>query len=51
MVKRYFECDNCESKGKIILKGEDHSTSDIVYCPVCGSDIYEDDDEDEDEED
>jgi len=48
MTKRYFECDSCDSRGKIILKGDDYSASDIVCCPVCGADIYEDDEEDED---
>lgn len=43
---KYFECENCDTEGKIIIKTVDLSVEDIVYCPVCGADIY---DEDEDE--
>jgi NAD-dependent SIR2 family protein deacetylase len=45
MAIKYFECEHCDSHGKITVKDEDISTSDIVYCPVCGGDIYEDDDD------
>jgi len=50
MTTKYFECESCEARGKIILKGDDHSTSDIVYCPVCSADIYEEDEDDFQEE-
>lgn len=42
---RLFECTNCGAFGKISLKGEDHTSEDVVFCPVCGADI-----EDESEE-
>ena len=44
---RLFECSNCGAFGKIVLKSEDHTAEDIVYCPACGADI---DDEVTDEE-
>ena len=49
MTTKYFECESCEARGKIILKGDDYSTPDIVYCPVCSADIYEEEELDEDE--
>lgn len=49
MATRLFECSECGAFGKITLKSTDHEKSDIVYCPVCSADIYEDE-EDYDEE-
>ena len=49
MATRFFECTECDARGKIILKGDDHQLSDIVYCPVCSADIYEDEELDEEE--
>ena len=49
MTTRFFECTECQARGKIILKGDDHSLEDIVYCPVCSADIYEEEDLDEEE--
>lgn len=46
---KQFECDHCGANGKIVLKGEDYSYKDIVCCPVCGGDIFEEEDELEDE--
>jgi hypothetical protein len=40
-----FECQNCDTVGKIIVKSEDISVSEIVYCPVCAADIYTDEDD------
>jgi transcription elongation factor Elf1 len=48
-VLKHFECDHCGSDGKITIKGDEIVLSDIVYCPVCGGDIYEDEDFNEDE--
>ena len=50
MAIKYFECEHCDSHGKITVKG-DWRVEDIVYCPVCGGDIYEEDDYEEKEED
>lgn len=47
MAKKYFECNNCESIGNISVKTNDVTVEDIVYCPVCGSDIFDEDDLDE----
>lgn len=49
MATKYFECNECGARGKIVLKG-DHTTEDCVYCPVCSADIYEEEDYEEDEE-
>lgn len=44
MVVKQFQCDHCETEGKISIRGSDIQFEDIVYCPVCGSDIYEEED-------
>lgn len=49
MVVKQFECEHCGAEGKISIKGDDIQYEDIVCCPVCGSDIYEEDDYVEDE--
>lgn len=46
MSTKYFECEQCGARGKIVLKS-DHETEECVYCPVCSADIYEEDEEDE----
>ena len=50
MVVKQFQCEHCGAEGKISLKGTDIQFEDIVYCPVCSSDIYEEEDEFEDDE-
>ena len=50
MPTKYFECAECSAEGKIIIKGTDTQLEDIVFCPVCSADIYEEDDYDEDED-
>lgn len=40
-VLKHFECAQCDSEGKITVKGDDITVADIVYCPVCGADIYD----------
>jgi DNA-directed RNA polymerase subunit RPC12/RpoP len=47
MVVKQFECDNCGTEGKISIKGSDIQFEDVVCCPVCGSDIFEEADFDE----
>ena len=49
MITKYFECESCEARGKIVLKNDDIQIADIVYCPVCSADIYEEEELDEDE--
>ena len=49
MATKFFECDECGARGKIILKS-DHESEECVYCPVCSADIYEPEDDVEDEE-
>lgn len=50
MVVKQFECEHCGAEGKITIKGSDILFEDIVCCPVCGSDIYEDEEDFVDEE-
>jgi excinuclease UvrABC ATPase subunit len=45
MAVRHFVCEHCESHGKILVKTNDVTPEDIVYCPVCGGDIFEDDED------
>jgi predicted nucleic acid-binding Zn-ribbon protein len=46
MATKYFECSSCQSHGKITVKSDnDLSTEDIVYCPVCSADIYEEEED------
>ena len=49
MTTKHFECESCGTEGKISTKGTDVQLEDIVYCPVCSADIYEDEEFDEDE--
>lgn len=49
MAIRYFECAECGAEGKINIKGSDIPVQDIVYCPVCSADIYEEEEFDEEE--
>ena len=40
-ITRHFECTECNTLGKITIKGDDNTAEDIVYCPICSADIYE----------
>ena len=46
---KHYDCENCGSSGKIVVKGGDYKYEDIVFCPVCGHDIYDEELEDDDE--
>lgn len=50
MVIKQFNCDHCGTEGKISIRGTDIQFEDIVYCPVCSSDIYEEEDFEDTEE-
>lgn len=50
MSAKYFDCTQCGARGKITLKGDDYTTEDCVYCPVCSADIYEQEEEEVDGE-
>lgn len=43
MATKFFECGTCDAMGKVIMK-DDTRLEDIVCCPVCGADIYEEED-------
>ena len=47
MATKYFECTSCGSRGKITAKNDEGGigSEDIVYCPICSADIYEEEDE------
>jgi alkyl hydroperoxide reductase subunit AhpF len=52
MAVKHFDCDSCGAHGKITFKEEsDYRTSDVAYCPFCGGDIYEEENDYDDEED
>jgi hypothetical protein len=44
MTIKHFECEECGAEGKINIKGSDVQFEDIVYCPVCSADIFEEED-------
>jgi transcription elongation factor Elf1 len=48
-VKKAFECENCGAVGIITVKGDEFGYNDVVYCPLCSSDIYEEEDYIEDD--
>lgn len=50
MTTKLFECESCGSEGKIVIKGTDIQLEDIVYCPVCSADIYEEEEFNEDDQ-
>jgi hypothetical protein len=48
MATKHFDCDICGAHGKIIYKdGTEFTNSDVAFCPMCGGDIYEEDDYEE----
>jgi hypothetical protein len=50
MSTKHFECKECQTIGKITIKGDDYKLEDIVYCPICSADIYEEERDDDEEE-
>ena len=50
MAVKYFDCDACGAHGKISFKENDLKTTDVVYCPFCGGDIYEEEEFEEDDD-
>jgi alkyl hydroperoxide reductase subunit AhpF len=49
MSTKHFDCDTCGAHGKVVFKEADYTTSDVVYCPFCGGDIYEEEEIDDEE--
>lgn len=47
MITIKFNCDSCETKGKITIEEQDDTLNeaDIAYCPICAHDITDNDDE------
>lgn len=50
MAVKHFDCENCGAHGKVSFKEGEYTTSDVVFCPFCGADIYEEEDFDEDDD-
>jgi len=50
MASKLFNCEQCNAFGKITLRSEEYDETDVVCCPICGSDISEVDDDYEEEE-
>jgi predicted nucleic acid-binding Zn-ribbon protein len=50
MALKHFDCESCGAHGSIKFKEGDYTKNDIVYCPFCGSDIYEEEELIDDEE-
>ena len=44
-VVKQFECVQCGAVGKITIRSSDLQFEDLVYCPVCSGDIFEEDDD------
>ena len=44
-VSKTFVCDHCNIEGKIVIRTEDIGLHDITYCPICGADIQEEDED------
>ena len=45
MSTKHFDCDNCGSHGKIVYKQDEYAPNEVAFCPFCGGDIYEQEDE------
>lgn len=51
MATRKIECDSCDFIGTLRYNEDEFLKNDISFCPVCGSDITEDEEYDtEDDE-
>ena len=49
MARKFFDCEECGTHGKIVFKEKNElSSKDIAFCPACGADINEEYDDDED---
>jgi rRNA maturation endonuclease Nob1 len=45
MATKHFDCDICGAHGKIIFKDNtEFNSSDVAFCPMCGGDIFEEED-------
>ena len=49
-IAKTFNCDECGAEGKITIKGEEFSLSDVVYCPVCSGNIHDEELDNDDED-
>lgn len=49
-MKKYFDCEQCGNHGSISYKEQEMRFSmDPAFCPFCGADIFEPDEEDDDD--
>lgn len=49
MTKQIFDCDSCETQGIITIRTDGVEKNDIIYCPICASPIFRDEDDMDDE--
>jgi transcription elongation factor Elf1 len=42
-TSKTFQCPSCDTEGKIVIRSDDIGLEEIVYCPVCGADILDED--------
>lgn len=49
-VVKQFQCETCNSEGKITIKNLDIYFEDIAYCPICSASIWEEEDSEDIEE-
>lgn len=49
MIKQMFDCDSCESQGLITIRTDGVEKNDVIYCPICASPIFRDEDDMDDE--
>jgi transcription elongation factor Elf1 len=38
-LRKEFECDHCGASGHVNIYDDGFSLEDIICCPICGSDI------------
>lgn len=50
MAQKHFDCESCGAHGKVTFRESEYQSTDVVYCPFCGADIYEDDQLDEEDD-
>lgn len=46
-VVKQFNCEECSAIGKITMKTDMYEFDEILYCPVCGYELQEEDDEED----
>ena len=50
MATKHFDGSSCGAHGKVTFKEGDFLSTDVVFCPFCSADIYEEDLDDEEDQ-